>query len=50
MQTSGLIAAGLGLALVGVAGRYGMRYAKVAGETLKKQMDQLPMGVVRTSD
>lgn len=41
-MTSGLILAGLGLAAVGFAGRYGFRHIRAAQETLKKQMDALP--------
>jgi len=44
-MTAGLIVAGLGLAAVGFAGRYAIRYSRVVGETLKKQLDQLPQGV-----
>lgn len=41
-MAGGLIVAGLGLAAVGFGGRYLLRYGKVAGETLKKQVNALP--------
>jgi len=41
-MSSGIIAVGLGLAVVGFAGRYALRYSKTAGEMLSKQMAQLP--------
>ncbi|XP_064615156.1 mitochondrial import inner membrane translocase subunit TIM14-like [Liolophura sinensis] len=41
-MSTGLIIAGLGIAAVGFAGRYAFRYAKVAQESLKKQMNALP--------
>ncbi|KAL5005011.1 hypothetical protein ScPMuIL_018467 [Solemya velum] len=40
--TTGLIIAGVGLAALGFAGRFAARYAKQAGQTLKKGMDALP--------
>ncbi|CAD5112619.1 DgyrCDS1836 [Dimorphilus gyrociliatus] len=42
-MSSGLILVGLGLATVGFAGRYLLRYGKVAGQTLKHQIDSLPV-------
>ncbi|XP_013414256.1 mitochondrial import inner membrane translocase subunit TIM14-like isoform X2 [Lingula anatina] len=39
---SGLIIAGLGIAALGIAGRYAAKHGKVAGEMLKKQIDALP--------
>lgn len=44
-MSTGLILAGLGLAAVGFAGRYAIRYGKVASEVVKKQMAQIPGGL-----
>jgi len=44
-MSSGIIIAGLGLAAVGFAGRYVVRYGKVASETLMKQLAQIPGGL-----
>lgn len=41
-MATGLIMAGLGLAAVGFAGRYALRYGKLAQHTLKQQLDALP--------
>ncbi|CAI9721685.1 Hypothetical predicted protein [Octopus vulgaris] len=41
-MASNLILVGIGCTIVGFAGRYALRYGKVAGETLKKQIDSLP--------
>ncbi|KAK7484430.1 hypothetical protein BaRGS_00024315 [Batillaria attramentaria] len=43
-MATGLILAGLGLATVGFAGRYALRYGKFAQQTLKQQLDSLPAG------
>lgn len=45
-QTAGLILAGLGMAAVGFAGRYALKYSKPLAQTLKKSIDQLPQGAV----
>lgn len=42
---TGLIVAGLGMAAVGFVGRYALRYGKVAGQAIKKQMAQIPGGL-----
>jgi hypothetical protein len=41
-MSSGVIAVGLGLAVVGFAGRYAMRLSKGTGEAFFKQIAQLP--------
>ncbi|XP_041350563.1 mitochondrial import inner membrane translocase subunit TIM14-like [Gigantopelta aegis] len=38
-MSSGLIIAGVGLAVVGYAGRYILRYGRAAQNTIKKQLD-----------
>ncbi|GAB1597486.1 mitochondrial import inner membrane translocase subunit TIM14-like [Argonauta hians] len=43
-MASNLIAVGIGCTIIGFAGRYALRYGKVAGQTLKKQLDSLPTG------
>ncbi len=42
VQSGGLIAAGLGLAAIGVAGRYALRYAKQAKVAQEAFMKHLP--------
>ncbi|XP_014671811.1 PREDICTED: mitochondrial import inner membrane translocase subunit TIM14-like isoform X2 [Priapulus caudatus] len=41
-MSASLIAAGLGLAVVGFAGRYALRYGRVAQEVMRQQMAALP--------
>ncbi|KAL8594771.1 Mitochondrial import inner membrane translocase subunit tim14 [Nucella lapillus] len=41
-MATGLILAGLGMAAVGFAGRYALRYGRQAQQTLKQQLDALP--------
>ncbi|XP_076453515.1 mitochondrial import inner membrane translocase subunit TIM14-like [Babylonia areolata] len=41
-MATGLILAGLGMAAVGFAGRYALRYGKQAQHAFKQQLDSLP--------
>jgi len=43
-MSTGVILAGLGLAVVGFAGRYALRYSKTMGDILTKQISELPGG------
>lgn len=43
-MATGLILAGLGIAAVGFAGRYALRYGRLAQNTFKQQLEQLPSG------
>lgn len=41
-MASGIIAAGIGLAVAGFAGRYALRYGRVVQQAVKQQIDSLP--------